>query len=334
VLGVVPLVGGLLTDIFKTFTGVMQTAVGAMTGFAQQMLPFVQQLSPSTVENFNYQMRGLQATIGVAFNGFVSVMADTISKIAGILMPVMQELSPLFTELGGTLRSLLLPVFRVIAAALQTVIPVIKTAFGTLRDATGWVVKSFVSLVAIIGKLFGIDSFVDKLKANFTKAATGPGATPAGPASLSNFEQIGKDMAVAAAQASVSTAAGTDAKSERDLMADIVKALDEIKTDTIEGLITRLGEMILNFWELLKNQWETTSAAVMGWVERQAEPIIKAGVDAALRELEAWAAARWPTAGGFAVGALQGTGNLLTGGLANRAGEGLGNLIAGALGYD
>lgn len=333
ILGLVPLIGGVLADVFKSFLGAIQTAITVMTGFAQQMIPFVQQISPSTVENFNYQMRGLQATIGTAFTGFISIMSDTISKIAGSLLPVMQELSPLFTQLGGILRSLILPIFRVVAAFLQSLVPVIQATFNSLRNAVVEVVKSFVLLAAIFARFMGATGFLDNLIKQFEKKEPGPGATPAGPASISSFEQISKDIAVAAAQASASTAAA-QGSSEKDLLQDVLKELRTIKEETTDQLIDRLQEMWQEFMDQLIAQWDEKSGDLMAWLQEKAEPVIKAAVDAALKELEAWAERTWRRAGDVAIDQIQRPGNAITGGYAGRIGGSIGDTIAGWLGYD
>lgn len=118
------------------------------------------------------------------------------------------------------------------------------------------------------------------------------------------------------------------------MLQDVLKELRTIKEETTDQLIDRLQEMWQEFMDQLIAQWDEKSGDLMAWLQEKAEPVIKAAVDAALKELEAWAERTWRRAGDVAIDQIQRPGNAITGGYAGRIGGSIGDTIAGWLGYD
>jgi phage-related protein len=293
ILGVIPLIGGTLGDVLKFFTGALQSAISAATGFAQNMLPFVQALSPSTVEQFNRQMENLKATIGVAFTGFIGSMSETIKRIGGVLLPVMAELKPIFDSLAVTLRTLLIPVFQIFAALVSSMVGPLTSAMGSLRNVVIEVVKGMVLLAAMIAQLFGLDDFLDALEEALTRT-NNAGATAAGQASMSNFEQIARDIAVAAAQASAG-AGGGEEDDAPDIMEEILEAIGEIRTEGVDEVLTRIGEMLEAFWNALEAEFTARWAQFQTWTDQRLEPVMIRVMDRVWRIIQVWLERHFPT---------------------------------------
>lgn len=288
-LSLIPLVGGLLSGVFHQLVGVVQLAGDALTGFASHMIPLVQQISPATVENFNYQMRGLQATFGVAFTGFIATFANTIQTIAGVFLPLADELRPLFTELASVLRSGIVPVMKVFAALIGAILSPLRGAMDGLRRVVLDVVKNFIILAAMIARMFGANDFLDRLMVNLRRPE-GAGATPVGNAQITSIEQIGKDIAVAAAQASVGAGAEAAGPSAEDLLGDIGGILREIRAEGLPNLMDRFEESLGNFWLRVQEFWLQQSAAFIEWASTNLGPIFDRVVDRVLN----WLRDRFP----------------------------------------
>lgn len=293
VTGLIPLVGDLFTNLIKNFTGLAQTTIQLATGFAQNMLPLVQQISPSTVENFNLQMRNLQATLGIAFTGFVANMADAIKQIAGVFLPLAEEMKPTFTELGGLLRDLIVPMFRILASLLGTIFTPLAGAMGTLRTAVVEVVKSMLVGAALIARLFGANDFIDRLRDSLGRQGQA-GATAVGPGNISSFEELGKQLALAAGNASVGAGAESTV-SQTDLLAGILESIDEIRTDGIDEILDKIQEALKEFWDRLVVQWNEKSQMVLDWLENSLQPVFNAVMDRLWNLILSWLQHAFPS---------------------------------------
>jgi hypothetical protein len=239
--------GGLADSVLKLFTGVLQAAISALTGFAATMIPFVEKISPATVQNYQTQLNNLIATIGVAFQGFVATAADLIQRTAGVILPLAEELAPIFSQLADIVRSGLLPIIKVWVALFASIATVLGSAMGGLRDIVIQTVRAFVILAASVARLLGATDFLERLREAINRPEGG-GAIAAQPATITNFEEIGRSLAAAAATASVS-ASGAEAEAGprvEDLLGDI---LEQIEVITPEAVAELVGETFTELWE-------------------------------------------------------------------------------------
>jgi len=153
----------------------LSQAVGAVMGpFAQLgsvIAPFVQALNPSLMFAFNQAMRSLQATIGVALVPVMQVLTGTVREVAGILLPAMEALAPVFGSLAKAALELFLPPFRLISDLLQALAPVLEFMAGVLQVVSeAWNALSVVgrtiyqTFYKLIAQLFGGTDLKDVLK--------------------------------------------------------------------------------------------------------------------------------------------------------------------------
>lgn len=289
--GWIPIVGG----IFGQLTSVVTGAINVFTQFMGQMTPFVQKISPATVENFNQQISNLQATIGVAFMGIVNIMADTVQKIGGILLPVSEELAPIFNQLGELIQSTLLPIFKVLVTFIQVLISPVAAVFGQLRQVVIDVVRSFVLLTAMFARMFGMNDFLQRLIGNMQRPE-GPGAIAVGSASMTDFARISSDIAVAAAQASAA-GAGNAPRTQTNIMEDILGEIQTISGESIDDLIDRAGQMIIDLKAGIIAKWEEFQEEAEGWFDEiydRIAPVIDRILTRLWETIRTWVSTQFP----------------------------------------
>lgn len=137
----------------------------AIQGVVGQIAPFVQALSPSTMEAFNRAMLDLNATIGVSFQGVVSVMTQVVREIGGVLLPIMQKLEPIFTQAANAVGGVFASAVRLAVAPLEILTPLLDLIVGFFREyaiALEQGLSIFTAFVKVIGdilaSLFGTDT--------------------------------------------------------------------------------------------------------------------------------------------------------------------------------
>jgi hypothetical protein len=128
--------------------------VGPFQALANAVGAFVQALNPSVMYTFSQAMRDLMATIGVAFAPAVAVLTDGMRTIAGVLLPVMQALAPVFRDLTSFLIGQFIQPFRMIASVFSALAPVLEFITGALR-----VLQDAVSALSVVGSAL-IQTFV------------------------------------------------------------------------------------------------------------------------------------------------------------------------------
>jgi hypothetical protein len=107
--------------------------------------PFVEAISPSTMALVNQAFRDLQATIGSAFVPAFQILAETFRNFGGIILPLMQRLQPIITQLAQAFSTLAQEVLRQLVTQLQILVPVIDV----LASALAQLVKFYSDLMSI-----------------------------------------------------------------------------------------------------------------------------------------------------------------------------------------
>jgi len=322
-----------LAEVAAAISGiaaVATAAVGAIEQVIGQLKGFVEALNPALINQFNRAMRDLQATVGVAFEPIFEVLTGTFRQVAGLILPVMEELRPVVQQLtesfaatlipqvklAVSIFSALAPVLRVIASLFTTLQGVMQPIFGVLQlFATGIgflfqllevallpltealkvvsaffegfsellnvvnivfsalvktvadfiksllagfnfkgiadlvtstfkkLIEAMLLFIGSLAKFFGANKFLKNLIEGLSPKS---GAVAGGPASISSFEQISKDLAVAAA-----TATGTSGEAEKKSdLGDVVKQLRDIERGGDSGftkLVNKIDELIDTF---------------------------------------------------------------------------------------
>lgn len=200
-----------LTDITKGFTDL-----------AAQVQQFVTALSPGAMQVFNLALRDLQATIGVALIPIIQTLTDGLHQAAGLLLPAMQKLAPVFAQLAQMFLSIMLPAVQAVSVVFQALVPLLNialqvwSAFSTavgalvtilatlaqtildtivsafggdlsdyaakLKEAIYQVTALMLKLVAAIATALGLTGFVDALLKNLNDAAHPPSSGAGGAA--------------------------------------------------------------------------------------------------------------------------------------------------------
>jgi hypothetical protein len=132
-------IAGALGDLQKT-----------LEGLAASVVQFVQALAPGIVMEFQQALKDVQATIGSAFTGAVSVFASVAREIGGILLPAMQQLKPIVDTLANAVGTQLTAVVRIVVSLFQAFAPVLQViadGLNQLSKLVSDVVGVFTALV-------------------------------------------------------------------------------------------------------------------------------------------------------------------------------------------
>jgi len=273
--------------------------------------PFVEALNPSVMEAFNFALKGLKATIGVAFLPVIQVFTTAMRAVAGALLPLMQQMAPVLQALASALTGVLLVAVQTIADLFVSLMPIVSLfvdLFGALaeafkvflvvvrtliqmvlglfgggdlkdiskqfRDALMSVVKYLVIFAAYLARLLGVGGdFISGLMKNLQQVINPPaGAAPApSDVGIKGFESISKEMAVAAFGAQ--GGGGAAAPKEIDFLKDIKQALEEMSKRDPQAVVDK------------------AIAQIKEWGEKQLQEILseaKKGLSTKYEEAKSW----------------------------------------------
>lgn len=141
--------GQVLQGLTSELTGV----VGAIQSLTGTITQFVQAISPSTMLEFQQSIKDLSATIGSAFVPFVNILSSVTREIAGVLLPVMQQLTPIFTALAETLGNELLGGAKIVAAVLSLLAPLLQIVADFEQEYSKFLLD-MVSVIVVVIKTF------------------------------------------------------------------------------------------------------------------------------------------------------------------------------------
>lgn len=251
---------GNVTDALSSFAKML-------TETTDKMSIFVAALAPGLINQYNYAVRSLQATIGTALAPAFQVLSRMIMQVSGVIYPLMKQLAPILEKLAEAFVSTLVPVIMIVTAAIRTVIGMItKSAGGNwlqgLQKAVEWVVRGLILLSLRIASLFGSDVF-DAMKKNLAESADtlakgGTGAAPA-PQNVqtSQLEDIMKKMA----EAAVVAGGGPPPHDPLMSMAADMKTLIANVPD--EASLKKLfDDWWTKTWDAIKTWWTTAEGLV------------------------------------------------------------------------
>ena len=255
------------------FTDKLETALSTLAGsiagvsskfesLAEPVGKFVEALQPGQAVLFSNAMRDLNATIGVAFLPVMQQLTQGVREAAALVLPAARALGPIFDQLSGTLKDLIVngvgrasegmiqmvPLLQNLAEVASLVGQSFSAGFAAITsffkallgnkvsdgyksffDGVKDVLKGFVNWLLIgtisLAKFVGATGFVD----NFVKALEEMGKRDQGgvtgglqDVSIKGLDQFTKDLAVAAQYA----AGGGSQKSDKEYfkeLADLAK---------------------------------------------------------------------------------------------------------------
>jgi hypothetical protein len=149
---------GIVTGLAGVFGQLTQSIQGVVGTLGQ----FVQAISPSTMLAFSQAMRDVQATIGSAFTGAVQIVTSVVREIGGILLPVMQKLTPIVNVLANAFGTVLTAQVRVLATLLDALAPILELVAdlmglyaNLLSDLLGIVAAAIRTISTVLQTFFG-----------------------------------------------------------------------------------------------------------------------------------------------------------------------------------
>ncbi|HEY1188106.1 MAG TPA: hypothetical protein VGE74_10640 [Gemmata sp.] len=138
-----------LGKLLGTAGGAIGAAVGAIAsipaavaGIVAVASKFVSALNPSLVEQYDTQLRNLQATIGYALEPVIAYATRSVKEFGGILLPAIQKIRPIVDQLSRGVSGLASGAVRVLGRALEW-------AAGVAQKVLPYVVKNLESVGAL-----------------------------------------------------------------------------------------------------------------------------------------------------------------------------------------
>jgi hypothetical protein len=262
--------GSALAGIIPAVARPFQMLTGVISQAAASVAPFVQALAPGAMMMFSQAMRNLQATIGTALLPIVQHLAGFLQQLSGILLPLMQALAPIISNLMRTLSALVLPIIQGFATLLQPLLPLLEFLSGIVRvvaealqalstigraflqtlleaygaafgmdlkkglegfkDVIHAVVRGLVQVVAMLAKLVGADAFLGHLVDNLHDLANPRVGATAAPQGSSM--QGFEQIAQQMAVAAFGAFGGGGAdKSEKDFLKELADTVKKIRSE-------------------------------------------------------------------------------------------------------
>lgn len=149
------------------FTGKLTEAVGIfsqLTAAVAPLLVFVKEFSPATVELFNQTIRDLNATIGSGFTPIIQVMISMFRQLSGIILPLIQDLTPILKDIATTIANNIITQFRLLVSVIQLLLPLLQI-YADLSEQLNSIVRLVVDLFTVLVRT--ISSFIGKDTSDF-----------------------------------------------------------------------------------------------------------------------------------------------------------------------
>lgn len=163
---------GPVGAIAEKLTGGFTSLLSVSQDLLNVILPMVAAFNPALIEQFNLVVNDLMATIGSGFAPAIEVAISVVKEMAGILLPTIQQLTPIITQFSNILGDAVTSSLRLLVSVVELLIPLLQIAvdlFGaytkvlnTARDILTALVRT---VSALIGSFLGgldIGSLIDR----------------------------------------------------------------------------------------------------------------------------------------------------------------------------
>lgn len=243
-----------LRDLHATIGSALLPVVNVMTDAvkkaSQMLVPAVDALAPAF------------RSLANALTSFMMPAIQVTSHALKSMAPLLESVGDVLKTMGdvlGVMSVLLLSIKDALGQFFKSLIGGTGGGFSDmlakLRDGVYQLMTTLLVAAAYIAKAFGALGFIEHLQKNLRELAKpgdegGKGAALQG-ASLKGFEQISKDLAVAAAQAVAGGGDDVDKKLE-EWAADAVGKLDEVMKNG-----QTLTQVLENLWQKLSEKVDT-----------------------------------------------------------------------------
>lgn len=115
--------------------------------------PFVEAISPSAVKALNDAIRDVQATIGSSLISTVNILAETFRQVGGIILPVVQQLEPVFRALAEVTSNQLLAAVKLISVAFEALAPILQIVADAEKEISKFLLDMVSIIVAVVRTL-------------------------------------------------------------------------------------------------------------------------------------------------------------------------------------
>jgi len=142
-----------LESVLSPLRDALTFLTGGLNLLGQAVAPFVEALAPGSIQQFNYWLNNLNATIGQAFLPVIEIFTDAFQQLSAELGPVMRELAPVFASLAQYVAGFLVPVLGLLAAVVEVLVPWFQLMADVLLLTTD-IFKPLIAIVKVLVELF------------------------------------------------------------------------------------------------------------------------------------------------------------------------------------
>lgn len=256
---------GMVMGAANQLVDAVRGMVNELLSIPDKIAPFVKAFNPTLVEQFGVAMDNLHATVGASLEPVMETFLSLVRQTNDVFGPLFERLRPMFEQVWSELGQQLLPVIRLLAEAVEAVIPIwqlLVDAFGPLRDVIplvanlmrAWLAVLTGLLDGLLGDTSGVKDAAAELSDSMKRATRAVILFAANLAAMLGFDKVvenlkktfspvqqgaGKvaapkdvgisDMAsiLRDAQVAAAQAQGGAAKTQEDWLGDIHAALEE-----------------------------------------------------------------------------------------------------------
>ena len=273
-------VGVAFQPIFAILTDTIRQAAGIILPVMQQLRPVIEEVTQVFASNLLTKVQGL-ADIFSSLMPIIKQIAVLMELLDTVTMPVviaMKLLAPLFSLLTIAMQpvtdvlkimqaaldginQIFDVMIRIVGVLVQMFVTFIQSLFGgiplkdilaAMTQAVKGVINALVIFTATLLKFFGIS--LQPLIDAFDKKS---GETASGPPQIRGFEQISKDLQLAAAGAG-----GTGTAKPEDLLKETVEQLKRMQAGTDKGneTVTKILADISGYLKILADAAKVAAA--------------------------------------------------------------------------
>ncbi len=135
-----------------TVTAALSAVPAAVAGIVAASKRFVAALSPSTVNQYEQQLRNLKATIGYALLPVITYATQALRDWGGLLLPAVQKLRPVFDRLSRAMSGLLFGAVRGLGHLLELTAKTLSVFMNTIES----VIETFGGLVELVSAAYDV----------------------------------------------------------------------------------------------------------------------------------------------------------------------------------
>ncbi len=169
--------GGAGPGHLLSFASVLDLTV--LTQFIGMLKSSTSAFDPSAVMMLDHALTDVSAVIGSALSPVLRVTTDVVRAFSDALLPVMNDLAPILSEVAAVVGQVLMPVFGALSSALRPVIAVFSILLPPLQmlgDFAKFASVIFSGFMTAISEAFsamfnwkGVGAVVDNARTGFQK---------------------------------------------------------------------------------------------------------------------------------------------------------------------